>query len=116
MIDLKSDQHIGQLDPRDQVYIISTSGANLTHKVLPHQTQIIADANSTNTIAITLPSVQDARGRVYSIRCPDVGGGVTVADEDDSVEWSDQTFDADGEYLELYCNGRQWIILATDIS
>jgi len=59
---------------------------------------------------ITLPSVAEAKGRLYSIVCRSADGSntVTIADKGDSEDWSDIVLDASHEVVILYSDGLKW--------
>jgi len=95
---------------------INNTAANGTHTLAVYETEVYIDSDASYTETLTLPSVAAAKGRSYAIRTVDTGGHTTIQDQDDSLEWSDLTTDADGEYVLLYSDGRQWFNLVTDIS
>lgn len=110
-----------QLVPRsEQTYFYSDSSTDTGQAIAlkVHQTVVyitLSDATDTATFTLTLPSVAEAKGMTYTIRVLDSAGGGTIQDRDDSLEWSDKTNDADGEYIVLYSDGRQWHVLVTDM-
>lgn len=68
-----------------------------------------ADATA-GALTITLPSVADAKGRIYSIlaRVADAAKTVTIAHKGDSEQWADVVLTMDGEYCMLYSDGMFW--------
>lgn len=66
-------------------------------------------------ITITLPSVAEAKGRIYSILARDADGtnDITITDNgSDSECWtSDIVLDADCERLLIYSDGLAWVVL-----
>ena len=97
--------------------LASDATANDSDTLEVYETEVDVDNNNASyTMTVYLPSVAAARGRSYAIRGTDFGAGVVIADQDDSLEWSDLTMDADGEYALLYSDGRQWHTLVTDIA
>lgn len=99
-------------------YSDSSTDTGQAISVAVYQTEVrvtLSDGTDTATATLTLPSVAEARGRTYNIRVLDVAGGVTIQDRDDSVEWSDLSSDANGEYVTLYSDGQQWVTLNTDM-
>jgi len=99
------------------VTLASDATANHTTTLAVYQTEVDVDNNSASyTETIYLPSVAAAKGRSYAIRVTDFGAGVVIADQDDSLEWTDMTADADAEYGLYYSDGRQWHTLVTDIT
>jgi len=114
-------QTIQGVDPSLQRYFYSDSSTDTGQAINlePYQTDVqitLSDGTNTATAVVTLPSVAEAKGKRYSIRVLDFAGGVTIQDRNDSIEWSDLTVDADGEYALLESNGIQWFVLKTDIS
>ncbi len=63
------------------------------------------------TFTCYLPSVGEAKGKFYSITLVDDGGNVTVADQDDSYDWSDQSLTADDDGVLLYSDGMKWWVV-----
>ena len=66
-----------------------------------------------------LPSVIAARGKIYTIRLGTRGDDetVTIADLDDSIDWSDiTTMDAANDSVCLYSDGMKWHVLLNDIA
>ena len=76
----------------------------------------VCDVDTTDgAVTITLPNVEEAAGRIYSIfLITDGGNDVTIQDQDESRDWEgDFTLaDADDGYV-LYSDGRKWHTLAT---
>lgn len=70
-------------------------------------------------ITVTLPSVTEARGRMYSVHLLTRGDDevVTLADQDDSLDWGgDYTIDAASDSILLYSDGFRWFVLDNEIS
>jgi DNA-directed RNA polymerase len=88
------------LDVNEQVVVVTTlaDGADFT---------------------VYLPSVIAARGRIYTIRLGTLGDDetVTVADLDDSIDWSDiDDIDAVNDGVVLYSDGMKWHVLLDDVA
>lgn len=62
---------------------------------------------------ITLPSVAEAAGRIYSIFFETDGGDVTIQDQDESQDWSDITLTAEDDCALLYSDGMKWWTLSS---
>ena len=60
------------------------------------------------TFTVTLPPVGEAKGKFYSINLVDDGGNVTVQDQDDSYDWTNQTLTADADGVLLFSDGMKW--------
>lgn len=72
-------------------------------------------------ITITLPSVAEAAGRAYAITIVDASTGtgantVTVADQNDSVGWTDQVANGTNNSLYVYSDGRKWWIFESTLA
>lgn len=112
--------------PYQIAYVVTDGSGNVTVngvaisgttvELAVYQTTVFVDANGTDAPTIQLPAVAAANGLTYLIRVTDFGGGVKIADADDSLEWTDKTTTADGQYVLVKAQGDQWVILATDIS
>ena len=66
-------------------------------------------------VTITLPPVTEAVGRCYSIICTTFVSAVTIADNDDSYSWADETSSvaAAGDGALYYSDGFTWWNLST---
>lgn len=85
-----------------------------------HEQKVIAVLPATGTVTITLPSVAEAEGQSFSIRCvdPNTGSGdITVEDQNDGItDYTSDSITAGGDGVELHCtNGRylEWWELTT---
>ncbi len=88
--------------------------ANVELKVYQTTVMITVAAQS---ITLTLPSVAEAYGQLYSIFVNITNGGdVTVQDQDESYEWTDIALNADNEHVVLYSDGRRWCEFETGYS
>lgn len=72
-------------------------------------------------ITVTLPSVGEAIGKVFTFHAPTAGTdtqAVTLEDKDnDSVAWGgDFALDADDDIIVLFSDGRIWHVLVNGIS
>jgi len=106
---MKGNQHIKIINNTD------ANGDDYTIK--PYETCVIVDNDSTYTQNLFLPYLAEVdEGHRISIRVTDFGGGGTIADNDESeADWSDLTYDADGEYAIIEKAGRSWITVKTDM-
>lgn len=69
------------------------------------------------SFAVTLPNVAEAAGRFFSLHVVDANSeAVTLQDQDESVDWSNLTIDADADGVLLYSDGRKWWIVTNDIA
>lgn len=89
---------------------------------------VVHAANTAAAIVITLPTVAEAAGKIYTIYTTDATGatGVDVISQGDelySVTESSTSIDVSsavaidtaGDFLCMYCNGVSWICLAFNI-
>jgi len=67
--------------------------------------------SAAGAFSITLPGVVEAAGRIYTFHLTNDGGDVTVQDQDESEDWTDQALTANQDGLVLYSDGRKWWIL-----
>ena len=68
-------------------------------------------------MTITLPSVSEAKGRVFTFWLKTDGGNVTLQDQDESLLWGgDYSFTAADDHLSLMSDGIHWILLETDLT
>jgi len=66
-------------------------------------------------VTLTLPPVNEAYGRIYTIRLLTDGGfDVVIQDQDESVAWTDLTLDTASDFAVLYSDGRKWWTLASE--
>lgn len=77
-----------------------------------NEANVLVTVGASN-VTMTLPPVSEAMGFIFVIDVDETGAGnCIVADNDDSIGWSDLTSSADG-YLVLLCTGRRWINVAS---
>ena len=110
----------GQLDAAGNnadVVILRNSAANGDDRTLKsYETHLIVYNGGSYTQQVYLPPVSECKGKIFTIEVPDTGGHLTVSDQDDSVDWSDQVSTADDDYLQLACSGRHWVITNADMT
>jgi len=109
-------ESLEKVTPPNHRLFIANTAANGTDTMEVYQTEVYVDNDASYTETLTLPPVAEAKGVTYTIRVVDDGGHCTIQDQDDSLEWSDKATDADGEYIVLYSDGRQWHVVVTDIT
>lgn len=84
--------------------------------IKPYENVVVLYNTASYTQDLFLPRVAEAKGMTLYIVVPDFGGGGTIYDNADTLaDWSDLTMNADNEYATLYCTGRQWIVLKSDM-
>lgn len=97
--------------PEAELYL---SSADQTTYSLTVNDQIVrVTTDGVSALTVYLPSVEEAKGNLYSIALVTDGGtDLTLADLDDSVGWQgDITFNAANDRALLYSDGRHWFIL-----
>jgi hypothetical protein len=84
-----------------------------SYELKPYEHLVLVNSTS-GAITITLPPVAEAAGKCYSIICTTFVSAVTIADNDDSYSWSDETssVSADGDGALYYSDGFTWWLLA----
>ena len=95
---------------RDKIVFVT---ADRTLEIYEQVVRVSADGDSgANTI--TLPSVSNATGKIFSIVCRNADGtnDVTIQDQDDSECWAgDITLDGKCDRALLYSDGMTWWVL-----
>jgi len=84
-----------------------------SYELKPYEHRVLVDSTSV-AITITLPPVAEAAGKYYSIVCITFVEAVTIADNDDSYSWSDETSSvaAAGDGALYYSDGFSWWLLS----
>ncbi len=103
-----------QVPARDAVTFIAAPTKNYTYTMSVYERVVIVTTDATYTTAVTLPSVAEAKGGVYTIRLVTDGGqNVTVTDKSDDAALSDITLADAGDAVCLYSDGFKWFVLGT---
>lgn len=93
----------------DKITTIVGDGSH-THLTVYEQTVLVYATAAIHTIY--LPNVTEARGLLFSINLIDTTAHtVTVADNDESLGWSDLSLTADGDHVLLYSDGVRWNLI-----
>lgn len=92
-----------------------------TYQMKKEDKYVETSTTSGNNVALTLPPLGKAEGRMYYIFCTSYDTGtltITSGDSyfDDNDSTQSQTMDASDEYILLYCTGFNWVTCATNIS
>lgn len=65
-------------------------------------------------ITLTLPAVEKARGKIYTITLEDADSKtLTITDAGDDTIFSDLALGDDDDYAVLFSNGTRWLVLAS---
>lgn len=102
---------------KNSTKIIRNTAANGDdYYIKPFENVVVLYNSGSYTQDLFLPRVAEAKGMTLHILVPDFGGGGTIYDNSDTYgDWSDLTMNADNEYATLYCTGRQWIVVKSDM-
>jgi len=84
-------------------FVVKTAAATLTVR----ETRVQADTTG-GAFTLTLPSVVEAKGLTFSIIFLTDNGNLTIADADDSYNWTDEVFDNALDRTLLYSDGLVW--------
>ena len=77
--------------------------------------QQCCEADTTDgAMAVTLPNVEEAAGKIFSISLITDGGDLTIQDQDESRDWTDLTLDTANDFALLYSDGRKWFKLDSE--
>lgn len=92
-----------------------TSSATVTAKVMSvYERSILITTDATNALTVTLPSVAEAKGKIYFIRLVTDGGkNVTIEDKNGDAGLSDITLADAGDGVCLISDGYVWYVLGT---
>ena len=93
---------------------VTSSATVTTYAMSVYETVLRIILVSTNAMAVTLPSVAEAAGKLYSIGITTDGGATaTVSDKGDDAALTDITLTDDEDGVVLYSDGRYWWVMAT---
>jgi len=106
---------IEQVPPPNRVKRITDADAGTTVKLGVSDVYVVVTLTGTNAVTIQLPAVAACAGVVYAIEVITDGNGVTVKDESDSTDWTNQVTTGDGKKLVLYSTGRQFTLIHSDL-
>ena len=76
---------------------------------------LIDTETAAGTFTCYLPPVGEAKGKFYSINLVADDGNVTIADQDDSYDWSDLTMATAVDGVLLFSDGMKWWVVVNDI-
>jgi len=109
---MKGDQRTSGVFAKGDNFVTVTD-ANLAMEI---EDMVVHGYITTGTKTITLPSVKEARGKVYTIWAMDGTGTFTVTDLADDAGLTDITLNATGEHVVLYSDGFHWYELVSGYS
>jgi len=76
---------------------------------------LVAHVNSSGgAVTVTLPAVEKARGKIYSITAETVGNNITITDAGDDTIFTDITLNTADDFAVLFSNGTRWFELASE--
>jgi len=99
---------IHQKQVLDQM-VVKTAAATLEI----YETQVRANTTA-GAMTITLPAVAEAKGLFFSIIFETDGGDLTIADQDDSYDFTDEVFDNALDRIMYYSDGFVWWVMSLD--
>lgn len=102
MLDSKVDQQAAVVDK----YVDPAAAYQMTT-----QDYVVRPDTSSAAVTVTLPSVAEAAGRIYTVACRSASNAITLQDQDDSEAWTDLTLDAVGDKVALYSDGLAWHVI-----
>lgn len=93
--------------------LVCSPSLGATHKLTLGESVVKASANTaSDNFTLYLPDVAEAAGMLFSIEVIIADGKtVTLADNDESLDWTDVVLDTDGDGILHYSDGRKWWIL-----
>jgi len=95
------------------------AAAATAYTLKPSEQTVCILSGAVGDTVITLPTVGDAAGLIYSIALiTDGGQDVTVNDygDDSRVAFTAVTMDTVLDYILLYCDGQRWFTLASEVA
>ena len=93
-------------------YLTSASGT-VTYSMSVRDFLVIVVTASTFAMVVTLPSVHEARGKIYTFKLVTSGRteNFEVHDKDDSRNWTDLKTTTADDKLVLFSDGEEWHVL-----
>ena len=93
----------------DKVKVIVTSATVTTASMTVRDQVVLVTTVGGNALTLTLPSVKQAKGRIYSIRLIAAGGtAATIEDLSGDAALSDVTLTAAAATAVFYSDGFKW--------
>jgi hypothetical protein len=80
-----------------------------------NENMVRADTTA-GAMAITLPPVAEAAGKIFTVKLVTDGGDLTLQDQDDSENFSDFTLNDANERVTLYSTGTDWVTIESTIA
>lgn len=106
----QTEQHIAKEGASLVTYITAAATLELWQNVV----EFTAPSAS---FAVTLPNVALAAGKFFSFHLVTAGGkAITLQDQNESVDWTDKTIDANADGILLFSDGRKWWVVTNDIA
>jgi hypothetical protein len=104
-------KHVVEDKEKTYFFTPASSGEVLYLRDYPQYTTVICDTTS-YAGTVQLPSVAEARGMEFTIVLrTDGGNDITIADEDDSEDWSDLTAADANDTGTFKSDGTRWILV-----
>lgn len=99
-------------DRDTRVYFTPTAESNT--KTLALYEEIVYCDSSGNAGTVYLPFVSEAEGMRFTVILKTAGNNLTVADQDDSEDWSDVTLDEANDKLTVVARNGRWVTVELD--
>jgi len=105
-----------QVDARNAEVFVTSSATVTTYAMSVYELVVRIILVSTNAMAVTLPSVAEAKGKLYSICITTVGSATAtiVAKGTDCGHLGTITLTDDEDGVILFSDGRNWWVMATN--
>jgi len=104
-----------QVPARSAEVFVTSSATTTTYSMSVYERVVRIILVGTNAMAVTLPSVAEAKGMLYSIRITtDGGAAATIDDLGDDAALGQITLTDDEDGVILYSDGRNWWVMATN--
>lgn len=102
---------------REKIVYLLSSATVTTYSMKVNEHVVVVETDAANAITVTLPSVAEARGMMYTIRLETDGGvDLTLQDHYDDAGLTDLTFNDAAEVVTLYSDGLKWHELENTIT
>ena len=102
--------------PRSGRKHLASESGDITYSMTLRDFAVLVTTTSSYDMTITLPSVSEARGKIYTIRYvgQDTTDTVTIQDKDDGRENLSMAATVLYSYIALYSDGYDWIVIGND--
>uniref|UniRef100_A0A6M3IYR6 Uncharacterized protein n=1 Tax=viral metagenome TaxID=1070528 RepID=A0A6M3IYR6_9ZZZZ len=100
---------------REQSELVADKFQTLTATGTLDVWDLVTNVDSSGAaVTVTLPAVEKARGKIYTITAETVGNNITITDAGDDTIFTDSVLDTADDYSVLFSNGTRWFELAAE--